>query len=225
MTRHAAFTLFELLVVISIIALLVSMFMPAITLVRDAARGTACTSHLRQIALAFHGYANDQDGWFPPVNNVDHTNNGQWYTNLLSTQGYLPEPTLDAWGGTSRGVWRCPGLTDAALAWGSYGILRDSLHGSQSNAGNQHGVLRGMVSRAADRVLVADAEKVVERQSIIYLECPLTSPWNALPARQAAPRHGKGRISNVAFHDGHAGGVHWDDLRADINDCWRHASL
>jgi prepilin-type N-terminal cleavage/methylation domain-containing protein len=64
--RHA-FTLIELLVVISIIAILAAMLLPAVGMVRDAARTTTCQSHLRQVAMAVLGYAQDNDGLLIPA--------------------------------------------------------------------------------------------------------------------------------------------------------------
>jgi prepilin-type processing-associated H-X9-DG protein/prepilin-type N-terminal cleavage/methylation domain-containing protein len=60
-----AFTLVELLVVIGIIALLISMLLPALRAARDASDTVACSANLRQIGLAFHMYANANNGWLP----------------------------------------------------------------------------------------------------------------------------------------------------------------
>ena len=60
---RSAFTLIELLVVIAIVAVLASMLMPAIGMVRDSARSSQCTSNLRQLGMAESAYSNDNDGY------------------------------------------------------------------------------------------------------------------------------------------------------------------
>jgi len=57
--RRGGFTLVELLVVIGIIAVLIALLLPALNRAREAARKTQCLSNLRQCAMAFLQYAND----------------------------------------------------------------------------------------------------------------------------------------------------------------------
>jgi prepilin-type N-terminal cleavage/methylation domain-containing protein/prepilin-type processing-associated H-X9-DG protein len=62
-----AFSLIELLMAIAIVALLASLLLPAITLLRRAAQETSCRNNLRQVGLASFAYADDHDGRLPAV--------------------------------------------------------------------------------------------------------------------------------------------------------------
>jgi prepilin-type N-terminal cleavage/methylation domain-containing protein/prepilin-type processing-associated H-X9-DG protein len=58
-SRKSGFTLIELLVVISIIALLVSILLPALNAAREHARTVVCLANVRSLQLAWVLYAND----------------------------------------------------------------------------------------------------------------------------------------------------------------------
>ncbi|MBN8526937.1 MAG: type II secretion system protein [Planctomycetes bacterium] len=64
---QAGFTLIELLVVIVIIAVLAGMLLPAVGLVRDAARSASCQSRQRQVGMMFARHLADNQSIYPGI--------------------------------------------------------------------------------------------------------------------------------------------------------------
>jgi prepilin-type processing-associated H-X9-DG protein/prepilin-type N-terminal cleavage/methylation domain-containing protein len=100
---RSAFTLVELLVVIGIIAALAGMLLPALSLARAKARGTACLNNMKQMAVGFTMYADDYDGFMvagrmPKVGGVAYdyfVGNGmksrpRWYAQMGSGLSSYP---------------------------------------------------------------------------------------------------------------------------------------
>ncbi len=75
--RAHAFTLVELLVVIGIIALLISILLPALNKARRAANMVVCSSNLRQIGMGFMQYAQYNRGNWPMLY-LPGSTAGQW---------------------------------------------------------------------------------------------------------------------------------------------------
>jgi len=66
-SRKNAFTLIELLVVIAIIALLAAILFPVFAAAREKARSASCASNLKQLALGYTQYIQDNDETLPNI--------------------------------------------------------------------------------------------------------------------------------------------------------------
>lgn len=102
--KRRGFTLVELLVVVSIVALLVSILLPTLRGARAQAKRAACSGHLKQIGVALTAYLFDYNDRFP-------------YASYMPSIG--PEPleteepiyiakVLERYVGHQEQVFRCP---------------------------------------------------------------------------------------------------------------------
>ena len=89
--KRAYFTLIELLIVVSIIAILAGMLLPALNSARAKARTVSCLSNLKQNGIMLFEYIGENDDWLPPIDGtiayVSQTKSGQdnYKTNLFHT--------------------------------------------------------------------------------------------------------------------------------------------
>jgi prepilin-type N-terminal cleavage/methylation domain-containing protein len=69
--RRSGFTLIELLVVVAVIAILLAILLPALRKARTLTKRIACQSNLKQIAVAWNMYLDDNEGQFYQAGNAN----------------------------------------------------------------------------------------------------------------------------------------------------------
>jgi type II secretory pathway pseudopilin PulG len=91
--RIAAFTLMEMLVIISIIMLLLSMASPSLSRAKEASRNVKCLANLSELGNSFTAYSDDNRSYLPPYKTpFDPTPKAYW--GGLLAQGRYTDPGL-----------------------------------------------------------------------------------------------------------------------------------
>jgi prepilin-type N-terminal cleavage/methylation domain-containing protein len=159
----AGFTLVELLVVIGIIALLISILLPALNRARGAANSVKCLSNLRQIGLAEHMYADANKGKFamafiPGYTGTDTNTRTHfqtnWHTRLAPYIGKADPGGVNDMKRDPNFVFFCASASkdqqDLNASWATYG-MNGALQQVQ-----MCDLARGKVKRSAEIILAGD---------------------------------------------------------------------
>jgi prepilin-type N-terminal cleavage/methylation domain-containing protein/prepilin-type processing-associated H-X9-DG protein len=211
---NRGFTLVELMVTVSIIALLMGLLIPAMGAVRRASLETRCRSNLRQMACALHSYLNVSDEHYPLSSHSTGsvTDPSAWLQSLVS-HGFAGE------------VRWCPADPFAekrttSFATNTYfeplvpGIDFDPFTHATLPGGRTSAVSRLVQVKSPERTLWA-----VETPGTGLVDHLHAVGWTStdqIRASMAVERHGDG--SNALFADGHDASVTWLRLSTDFTD-------
>ncbi len=144
-TKKKKFTLIELLIVISIIAILASLLLPALNRARETAYKSDCMARMKQIALgSIMLYSDNYAGWCPSADYSYFFGNGNywpWWRVLYHANfiNYVPGALDGNWAKRMgrKAILHCPAVYgnvffDQSLDIGIYSNLCNPLSGSIS---------------------------------------------------------------------------------------------
>ncbi len=201
------FTLVELLVVISIIAILASLLLPVLGRAKESARGIACKNNLKTLGTFFILYASDFKDSLPYnlTALADSWCRGGAYGTGITGAGYVG---YEAWGKKleQTSVYRCPSETNpnGYLNRVTYGINSRFVANAGGtfcpNAGMKQSLLKNF-----SRILLLGEQGNEKTNSLQWSCC---YPWytHIQPAcvrQKAGRRHNN--AGNLLFFDGHVG--------------------
>lgn len=206
-----AFTLVELLVVLSVIAILAALILPVLSRSKSSARRIQCVSNLRQLGVAGQMYWDENGGrafrWRGGATNGGQVfwfgwleNGGEGKRSFDPTQGAL-FPYL---GG--RGVEVCPALNYIQLRFklkatgASYGY---GYNLNLSAPAGQPPVSIHRITRPTEFVFLADAAQVNTFQFPASSENPLLEEFYYVNTNETTAHFRHASVANGVFVDGH----------------------
>ncbi len=222
-----AFTLVELLVVIGIIALLISILLPALSRAKEAAARTACLSNHKQILTAVHMYAGDNKGFLPFCNwrSYDNTFTGFCYKGVIAGGSTNAQVVQQLKQGSlfqylkSEKIYRCPFDTEPPGSVGNnavgtvHHISSYSMNGAVNNFCNPMKWTR-LTQYKAGEILIWEID---EKGDSGYWHDAANFPWEGITKRHGGRNSGANAGAIVGCFGGHAEWITVGEFNKEAN--------
>lgn len=159
--ENTAFTLLELLAVVTIIAILAALLLPVGRRMFEQARSSGCLAKMRSVHAILLSYANDHNGYFPKIYNYGATT---LWADELAEAGYIPAAMVAP--SAADSIFFCPSSTVRLGAgryknWyvGNFGLNAEvaGSGGLTPTLGPQPGVPLARISRMSSTLLIFDS--------------------------------------------------------------------
>ncbi|MEM1208167.1 MAG: type II secretion system protein [Planctomycetota bacterium] len=201
--RARGFSLIELLVVMSIIAVLLAILVPVLASARRAAGQVTCLSNIRQVVTAVHTFTIDHRGRLPENRTLVSPTEYVTWRHLFAAERRVPEDT--AWacplhpGGARHEIGffedgaRC--VSDVASSYALNGHLLWRFEKTQADAEESDVAIR----RPSHTILIAESN--LNHPDLRVIDPLVQNAYGADPGPYA---YWHDRAGNYAFYDGHA---------------------
>ncbi len=199
--RASGFTLIELLVVISIMAVLISMLLPALAKTKDNARNIMCLNHLKQGGLVALTYMTDNRESLPLPYDATSPSpflSVYWYQRLGKTLGAVPGSYTLGDGRGPEKIYVCPLVPDRGRT-GIYNTL-DHTTGLGIGFGWNFAYLVNGTRPARTDDFAKPGETILTGDSD-----NISNPYGIGPYASYYPDFRHNNSANFNFVDGHAG--------------------